>query len=126
MTGADGLATIGRYYRDYLRMMNHFELADPGAIYRIVNEQLIDDFEPQVRALLDHVGVMFDPACLTFHTNTRAVRTPSAEQVRRPINRDGDDQWRSVEPMLGPLKQALGPALTGWNAAPGTYCDEDN
>ena len=124
MTGADGLATIGRYYRDYLRMMNHFELVDPGAVHRIVNEQLIDDFEPQVRALLDHVGVMFDPACLAFHTNTRAVRTPSAEQVRRPINRDGVDQWRSVEPMLGPLKQALGPALTGWNAAPGTYCDE--
>ena len=120
------LATIGRYYRDYLRMMTHFEQVDPGAVHRLVNEQLIDDFEPQVCALLDHVGVMFDPACLTFHTNARAVRTPSAEQVRRPINRDGVDQWRSVEPMLGPLKQALGPALTGWNAAPGSYCDEDS
>ena len=106
-------------------MMTHFEQVDPGAAHRVVNEALIDDFEPQVRALLDHVGVPFDHACLDFHTNTRAVRTPSAEQVRRPINRDGVDQWRAVEPWLGPLKQALGPALTGWNAAPGTYRDKD-
>ena len=119
------LATIGHYYRDYLRMMTHFEQVDPGAAHRVVNEALIDDFEPQVRALLDHVGVPFDHACLDFHTNTRAVRTPSAEQVRRPINRDGVDQWRAVEPWLGPLKQALGPALTGWNAFPGTYRDKD-
>ena len=119
------LATIGRYYRDYLRMMTHFEQVDPGAVHRVVNERLIDDFEPQVRALLDYIGVEFDSACLDFHNNRRAVATPSAEQVRRPINRDGVDQWRAVEPMLAPLKQALGPALAGWDLPPGTYRDED-
>jgi len=119
------LATIGRYYRDYLRMMTHFEQVDPGAVHRVVNERLIDDFEPQVRALLDYIGVEFDSACLDFHNNCRAVATPSAEQVRRPINRDGVDQWRAVEPMLAPLKQALGPALAGWDLPPGTYRDED-
>ena len=120
------LATIGLYYRDYLRHMTHFEQVSPGAIHRVVNETLIDDFEPQVRALLDFLGVPFDPACLAFHANPRAVRTPSAEQVRRPINRDGVDQWRAVEPWLGPLKQALGPALDGWNLPPGTYQDKDS
>ena len=119
------LATIGRYYRDYLRLVSHFERVDPGAIHRVVNEALIDDFEPQVRGLLHHVGVSFDPACLDFHTNDRAVRTPSAEQVRRPINRDGVDRWRSLEPWLGPLKQALGPALDGWDLPPGQYRDEE-
>ena len=119
------LATIGRYYRDYLRMMTHFEQVDPGAVHRVVNERLIDDFEPQVRALLDYIGVEFDSACLDFHNNRRAVATPSAEQVRRPINRDGVDQWRAVEPMLAPLKHALGPALAGWDLPPGTYRDED-
>ena len=119
------LATIGRYYRDYLRLITHFELVDPGAIHRVVNERLIDDFESQVRALLMYVGVDFDRACLDFHTNRRAVATPSAEQVRRPINRDGVDQWRAVEPMLAPLKQALGPALAGWDRPPGTYLDEE-
>ena len=120
------LAAIGRYYRDYLRMMTHFEQVDPGAVHRVVNEELIDDFEPQVRALLAHVGVPFDPACLDFHRNPRAVRTPSAQQVRRPINRDGVDQWRPFEPWLDPLKQALGPALDGWNLPNGDYCDEEN
>ena len=120
------LASIGRYYRDYLRLIAHFERVAPGAVHRVVNEALIDDFEPQVRALLGFVGVPFDPACLEFHTNPRAVRTPSAEQVRRPINRDGVDQWRGVEPWLGPLKQALGPALTGWTLPPGVYRDEED
>ena len=53
----------------------------------------------------------FDPACLRFHENARAVRTASSEQVRRPINREGLDQWRPFEPWLGPLKEALGPVL---------------
>ena len=119
------LATIGRYYRDYLRLMTHFEQVDPGAVHRVVNERLIDDFEPQLRALLAYVGVPFDLACLDFHTNRRAVATPSAEQVRRPINRDGVDQWRAVEPRLEPLKRALGPALAGWDLPPGHYRDED-
>ncbi|MCY7281135.1 MAG: sulfotransferase [Sphingomonas bacterium] len=120
------LATIGRYYRDYLRLVTHFERVDPVAIHRVVNEALIDDFESQVRALLDYVGVPFDPACLTFHTNARVVRTPSAEQVRRPINRDGVDQWRAFEPWLGELKQALGSALDNWDLLPGRYRDEDD
>jgi tetratricopeptide (TPR) repeat protein len=119
------LETIGRYYRDYLRLMTHFERVAPGAVHRVINEELIEDFEPQVRALLGYIGVPFDPACLDFHLNPRAVATPSAAQVRRPINRDGVDQWRAFEPWLDPLKQALGPALDGWNAAPGTYRDED-
>ena len=118
------LATIGLHYRDYLRMMTHFEQVDPGAVHRVVNEHLIDDFEADVRALLAYIGVEFDPACLDFHNNRRAVATPSAEQVRRPINRDGVDQWRVVEPMLEPLKRALGPALAGWNLPSGAYRDE--
>ena len=119
------LDTIGRFYRDYLRLVTHFEQIAPGAVHRVVNEDLIADFEPQVRALLDYVGVPFDPACLEFHRTERAVRTPSAAQVRRPINRDGVDQWRAFEPWLDELKQALGPALVGWNLPAGTYRDEE-
>jgi hypothetical protein len=65
--------------------------------------------------MLDFIGVPFDPACLQFHQNKRAVRTPSAEQVRRPINREGVDRWRNYERWLGPLKEALGPALEQWD-----------
>ncbi|MEO7409953.1 MAG: sulfotransferase [Sphingomicrobium sp.] len=119
------LATMGHYYRHYLRLVSHFEQIATSAVYRVVNERLIADFEPQVRALLDHVGVAFDPACLDFHRTERAVRTPSAAQVRRPINRQGVDSWRLFEPMLEPLKRALGPSLDGWDRSPGDYRDEE-
>ena len=113
------LQSIGNFYRDYWRFMTHFDQVQPGAVHRILNERLIDDPEGEVRRLLDFIGLPFDPACLDFHNNKRAVRTPSAEQVRRPINRDGVDYWRHYEPWLGPLRQALGPALTGWDRAAG-------
>jgi predicted Zn-dependent protease len=108
------LADLGAYYRDYVDLMAHFDAALPGRVHRVIYEDLIEDTEAQVRRLLDHLGLPFEPACLTFYETDRAVRTVSSEQVRRPIFRDGLDQWRNYEPWLGPLKDALGPALEGW------------
>jgi thioredoxin-like negative regulator of GroEL len=112
---ASSLETIGTFYRDYWRFVANFERAQPGAVHRVTNETLIADPEGEIRRMLDFIGVPFDAACLEFHKNKRAVRTPSAEQVRRPINRDGVDAWKNYEPWLGPLKAALGPALDHWN-----------
>jgi tetratricopeptide (TPR) repeat protein len=106
--------SIGAYYRDYLRLMRHFDRVLPGKVHRIINERLIEDFEPEVRRLLAHVGVDFEPAVLDFHRSGRPVRSASAEQVRRPLSREGVDQWRAFEPWLGPLKDALGPDLEDW------------
>ena len=114
---AYSLETIGTFYADYLRLMKHFDRVQPGSVHHLLNERLIDDPEGEVRRLLDFVGVPFHPACLEFHRNERAVNTPSAEQVRRPINRDGLDYWRHYEPWLGPLKQSLGSALDDWDGA---------
>ena len=114
MPYAYSLETIGRYYAEYLRLMAHFDEVQAGSVHHLLNEALIADPETEIRRLLDFVGVPFDPACLDFHKNKRAVHTPSAEQVRRPINRDGLDQWRHYEPWLDPLKKALGPALESW------------
>ncbi len=108
------LSDIGFYYSDYVRLMRHFQAVLPGSVYRIVNESLIDDPEKEIRALLDGIGIPFDPACLSFHENKRAVRTPSAEQVRQPVNASGVDQWRAFERWLAPLKDALGPTLKNW------------
>ena len=107
---------LGRYYRDYVELTAHFERVLPGRIHRVINEQLIEDPEGEVRRLLEFLGLPFDPACLRFHENERAVRTASSEQVRRPINREGVDQWRPFEPWLGPLKRGLGPALETWES----------
>ncbi len=108
------LGDLGRYYRDYVDLMAHFDAALLGRVCRVIYEDLVEDTEAQVRRLLDHCGLAFEPGCLKFYENDRPVRTVSSEQVRRPIFRDGLDLWRSYEPQLGPLKAALGPALEGW------------
>ena len=108
------LTELGRYYRDYVDLMAHFDAVLPGRVHRVIYEDLVEDTEGQVRRLLDHCGLAFDPACLDFHKTERAVKTVSSEQVRRPIFRDGLAQWKHYEPWLGPLKAALGPALHDW------------
>ena len=109
------LGAIGQFYRDYVRLLRHIDTVQPGAVHRLVNERLINDPEGEVHRLLAYVGVPFDPACLDFHNNRRAVSTPSAEQVRRPINRDGVDGWRRFEQWLAPLAEVLGPELENWD-----------
>ena len=108
------LGDLGRYYRDYVALMARFDAALPGRVCRVIYEDLVEDTEGQVRRLLDYLGMPFEAGCLAFHETQRAVRTVSSEQVRRPIFREGLDQWRHYEPWLGPLKVALGPALEGW------------
>jgi tetratricopeptide (TPR) repeat protein len=115
------LADMGRYYSDYVRLMAHFDRVLPGRVHRVVHERLIDEPESEVRALLASLGLDFDPSCLRFHENRRAVRTASSEQVRRPLNRDGQDQWRRFEPWLGPLKAALGPVLDSYPDPPAEW-----
>jgi tetratricopeptide (TPR) repeat protein len=105
---------MGRYYAAYVDLMARMDDVLPDPPHLVVHERLIDDPEGEIRRLLDHLGLPFDPACLRFHENERAVRTASSEQVRRPINRAGIDQWRPYEPWLDPLKQALGSVLDHW------------
>ena len=112
------LADMGRYYADYVALMAHFDEVLPGRVHRVVYERMVDDTEAQVRALLAYCGLDFDERCLRFFENDRAVRTASSEQVRRPIYREGVDQWRHYEPWLDPLKAALGPVLEHYPDAP--------
>ncbi|NBO75144.1 MAG: sulfotransferase, partial [Gammaproteobacteria bacterium] len=103
------LEDIGRYYRAYVELMSHWDTVLPGRVLCVRHEDVLADLEGSVRRILDHCGLPFEPACIEFHRNERRVHTASAEQVRRPINRDGVDQWRPYEPWLGPLKEVLGP-----------------
>ena len=112
-----GLEDLGRYYRDYVALMAHFDAVLPGRIHRVVYERMVEDTEAEVRRLLDYCGLPFEAACLRFFENERAVRTPSSEQVRQPIYREAVEQWRHYEPWLGPLKAALGPDLAAAPAA---------
>lgn len=102
------LADLGRYYRDYVELMDHWDAVLPGKVLRVQYEDVVGDLETQVRRLLDYCGLEFEPACLSFHRTDRAVRTPSSEQVRQPIFQSGLDYWRNYETWLAPLKEALG------------------
>lgn len=106
-----GLSQVGDYYREYVRLMDHWDEVLPGFVLRVQHEDVIDDLETQVRRILDFCGLEFEESCVEFHKTKRTVRTPSAEQVRQPINTSGVDQWRNFEEYLDPLKRALGPEL---------------
>jgi tetratricopeptide (TPR) repeat protein len=102
---------IARYYRTYLELMRHWDSVLPGRVLRVQHEQVVDDLEGNVRRILGFCGLEFEPGCVEFHKTARSIRTASSEQVRRPIFREGLDQWKNYEPWLGPLKDALGDAL---------------
>jgi len=112
------LREIGLYYRDYVRALDHIDRVLPGRVHRVFYEQMVDDTATEVRALLAAIGLPFEEVCLRFHETERAVRTASSEQVRRPIFREGLDQWRNFEPWLGPLADALGLVLAHYPAIP--------
>ena len=101
------LTELGEYYRDYAHYMQSVDVVLPGRAYRVIHEDLLDNPEHEIKSLLSYLGLPFEADCLQFWQNERAVQTPSAEQVRRPINRDGVDQWKPYEAYLGPLKEAL-------------------
>ena len=115
------LGDLGRYYSDYVRLMAHVDDVLPGRVHRVIYERVVDDTEAEVRALLDYCGLAFEPACLEFYNTERAVRTPSAQQVRQPIYRDSAEEWRRYEAHLEPLKAALGPVLDSYPEAPATF-----
>ena len=102
------LADVGRYYRDYVNLMDHWDDVLPGFVLRVSNEDVINDLEFEVRRILEFCGLPFEESCLEFHRTERNIRTPSSEQVRQPVNPGGIDYWRRYEPWLEPLKKALG------------------
>jgi tetratricopeptide (TPR) repeat protein len=101
------LEHIGLYYRDYLRLMNHWHDVLPGRILTVQYEDVVADMQREVRRMLDFCGLEFEPGCLEFYKSRRAVATVSSEQVRQPIYDSSLELWKNYEPYLAPLKKAL-------------------
>ena len=102
------LRDTGRYYRDYVELMDHWDEVLPGKVLRVQYEDVVADIESEVRRILEFCELDYEAACVDFYRTERSVRTPSSEQVRQPIFKSGLDYWRNYEPWLGPLKEALG------------------
>ena len=109
---------FGRFYADYVRLMAHVDSTLPGRVHRVFYEQLVGDTEGEVRRLLEYIGVPFEESCLRFYETSRAIYTPSSEQVRRPIDAAKNEEWRAFDRWLGPLKEALGPVLASYPDVP--------
>jgi tetratricopeptide (TPR) repeat protein len=105
------LEDLGRYYRCYLSLMDHWDAVLPGKVLHLQYEDLVRDPERNIRRLLEHCQLPFEAACLSFHETRRPVRTASAEQVRQPLYTSGVGYWRQFATELEPLRRALGDSL---------------
>jgi tetratricopeptide (TPR) repeat protein len=102
------LAELGRYYRAYEALMEHWrKVLPPGVMLEVQYEEITADPEGQARRIVAHCGLEWDDACLSFHETERPVRTASAVQVRQPIYRTSVGRWRPYEHLFGPLLEAL-------------------
>jgi hypothetical protein len=105
------LADLGRYFRCYLEIMDHWDEVLPGKVMHLQYEDLVRDPQANIHRLLAHCGLPFEAACLSFHDTQRPVRTASSEQVRQPLYASGIGYWRHFEKELEPLRASLGDCL---------------
>jgi tetratricopeptide (TPR) repeat protein len=103
----NSLEELAMLYRSYVHMVFHLNAALPGRVHLVQYEELVENIEGEVRRLLAYLDLPFHPACLRFHENPRVVDTPSSEQVRTPLNREGFGKWRNYQPWLAPLMNEL-------------------
>src|SRR5206468_8718463 len=94
-------------YGDYVRMVEAVDNARPGGVIHVRYEDLVDDVERETRRIVDFLGLGYEPQCIDFHLSTEAVATPSSEQVRRPINREGLGSANPYRAWLGPMIEEL-------------------
>jgi hypothetical protein len=110
------LGELGRYYRSYEQLMEHWRNVLPsGVMLDMQYEDLVNDFEPNVRRILDHCNLSWNDKCLEFHKTTRRVNTASVAQVRQPLFKSSIERWRPDDQVLKPLYDALGYDATGSN-----------
>ena len=102
---------LADYYRQYDRIMRHWNEVLPGKVLTVHYEDTVLDLESQVRRILHHCGLPFEESCLHFYRNERAVKTASSEQVRRPIYTEALGVWRRYDQHLGLWKSELADIL---------------
>lgn len=112
------LAELALVWRNYAELMAHFDRVLPGRVHRIFYEELVADPRAEIERLLAYLELPFEEDCLRFYQTRRAVRSPSSEQVRRPISTEAVEHWHNFDPWLKPLLDGLGPALSRYPRVP--------
>jgi tetratricopeptide (TPR) repeat protein len=116
------LGELGRYYRAYARIMEHWDnVLPPDRLLDVRYEEVVADLDGQARRIIAYCGLEWDARCLDFHRTERPVRTASATQVREPIYAHSVGRWRAYQPFLGPLLDEL---YSDRSSEPPSYADE--
>lgn len=102
------LAALGHFYRQYERLMAHWQQVCPLPILDVVYEDVVADHEAEARRMIGHLGLEWHPDMARFHKTKRSVSTASLWQVRQPIYTGSVQRWRKYEAHIGPLLEALG------------------
>jgi tetratricopeptide (TPR) repeat protein len=104
---ASDLATLGRVYRCYEELMEHWRAVLTLPILEVSYEALVEHQERESRRLMEFCGLPWEEQCLRFHETKRVVRTASYDQVRQPMYRASLARHRHYEEFLGSLREAL-------------------
>jgi tetratricopeptide (TPR) repeat protein len=102
------LTAIGQYYRQYDRLMRHWQAVLPVPVFTFAYEEAVQDLEATARRLIAFCGLPWEGRCLDFHTTERPILTASRQQVRRPVYSSSVGRWRRYERHLEPLRATLG------------------
>ncbi len=97
----------GEYYKEYLRLMRHWQWLLPGRIFNLRYEELTANPEEKARQLIEFLGLSWDPKCLRFHERGAMVKTFSRQQVREAVHQGSVAKWRNYERQLGRLLEIL-------------------
>ena len=101
------LAHLGVFYRNYVRMMEHWRGIITIPMIEVQYEDMIADQECGSRRIVEFCGLEWDEDCLDFHKSGRYVATASYDQVRRPIYKSSVSRWKNYEEYIGSLIDAL-------------------
>jgi tetratricopeptide (TPR) repeat protein len=104
---ANDLEHLTSRFRQYRRVMDHWESVLTVPIHHVDYEETVTDLESVARRLITACGLAWEPACLEFHRNERPVRTASVTQVRQPVYQRSVARWKNYEPALADLFTAL-------------------
>lgn len=104
---SERLEDIGHYGRASEDLMRHWQDVLDLPIYELCYEDLVEQPESGVRALLAALELDWEPACMAFHEQKRVVNTSSHAQVREPFYTRSVGRWRHYERQLAPLINVL-------------------
>ncbi|MGV6814908.1 MAG: tetratricopeptide repeat-containing sulfotransferase family protein [Phycisphaerales bacterium] len=100
-----------KQYLVYTKVIEHLTNELGVNMHDAVYEQTTADPEGSIRAMLDHIDLPFDQACMNFHKSKKSVHTASAAQIRQPLYTSSNERWRNYEKHIAPLIETLSPLI---------------